>query len=499
MPVHERFAAEAWTAPQRIALVCEGRTLVYGALLARARRVAGRLIAESAAPGRIAILLPNNRVFAAVFLGAGMAGAVPAVLDPKWTEPEIAQALAVVAPSLLVTTPHLASLLSADCEVVTTSGENDEAWRAWLSEPVGAIDARVDDDAALFIGFTSGSTGGPKAYSRSQASWLASFAAAAGEFGAPEGGVLIPGPVAHSLFLFALLETLTAGATATLLANFGAREALAVLASGGIARVHGVPTMYAAITAAAEAEDIVCPAVRTVLTTGAKLSPEVRQRLAVLFPSAKVHEYYGASELSFVATAKAGEGCPVMAVGRPFRGVTVAVRRNDGEAAESGAIGRLYVRSPMLCSGYLQPRDATGFRIENGWATVGDQAWRDDDGFIYLAGREDGMLISGGVNVYPAEVEAVLSAQPEVEEAVVFGLPDAYWGEAVCAAIRWRQDLRLSRDELKLRCCRQLSSAKCPQRFYASQELPYTPSGKVALRQLQAEVQASSPLHEEIR
>ena len=499
MPVHERFAAQAWTAPQRIALVCEGRTLVYGALLARARRVAGRLIAEQAADGRIAILLPNNRVFAAVFLGAGMAGAVPAVLDPKWAQAEIAQALAVVQPTLVVATPQLAPLICADCKIVATGGENDDAWRDWLSGPVAAVDLRVHDDAPLFIGFTSGSTGGPKAYSRSHASWLSSFAAAAAEFGTPQGGVLIPGPVAHSLFLFALLETLTAGATATLLAHFEARETLAALVSGGIARVHGVPTMYAAIAEAAQADNIVCPAVRTVLTTGSKLSPEIRKDLAAVFPSAVVHEYYGASELSFVAVAKDGEGCPETAVGRPFRGVEVTVRRSDGEPAETGEIGRLDVRSPMLCGGYLQPGDATGFRIENGWATVGDQGWRDDAGFLHLAGREGGMLISGGVNVYPAEVEAVLNALPEIEEAVVFGLPDTYWGDAVCAAIRWRPDQRLSRDELKARFSQKLSATKCPQRFFASQVLPHTPSGKVALRQLQAEVQATPPLHEEIR
>ncbi len=153
----------------------------------------------------------------------------------------------------------------------------------------------------------------------------------------------------------------------------------------------------------------------------------------------------------------------------------------------------------MLCGGYLQPGDATGFRIEHGWATVGDQGWRDDAGFLHLAGREGGMLISGGVNVYPAEVEAVLKALPEIEEAVVFGLPDAYWGDAVCAVIRWRPDHRLSRDELKAKFCQRLSAAKCPQRFFASQGLPYTPGGKVALRQLQTEVQATPPLHEEIR
>jgi acyl-CoA synthetase (AMP-forming)/AMP-acid ligase II len=257
--------------------------------------------------------------------------------------------------------------------------------------------------------------------------------------------------------------------------------------------------MYAAMTEAAQAENIVCPAVRTVLTTGSKLSPQIRRDLAALFPSAVVHEYYGASELSFVAVAKDGEGCPETAVGRPFRGVEVTVRRGDGEPAEAGAIGRLDVRSPMLCGGYLQPGDdVTGFRVENGWATVGDQGWRDDAGFLHLAGREGGMLISGGVNVYPAEVEAALNALPEIEEAVVFGLPDAYWGDAVCAVIRWRPDHALSRDELKARVCQRLSAAKCPQRFFASRVLPLTPSGKVALRQLQAEVQASPPLHDEI-
>jgi long-chain acyl-CoA synthetase len=237
--------------------------------------------------------------------------------------------------------------------------------------------------------------------------------------------------------------------------------------------------MYMALCAAAA--DASFPRVRMVLSGGAKLSPALRSRLARMFPQAAVTEYYGASELSFVTVSRGD--CPADSVGRPFHGVRVSLRRDDGSEVSPGEIGRLHVRSTMVCSAALQPQDS-GFRMEDGWATVGDLAWRDENGCIYLAGREGGMMISGGLNVYPAEVEAVLHALPEVAEAAVFGLPDPYWGEKVCAVIRWSGCATLTRAQLRERCSRRLDRRKCPQRFFATDHFAHTESGKIAVAAL---------------
>jgi acyl-CoA synthetase (AMP-forming)/AMP-acid ligase II len=207
-----------------------------------------------------------------------------------------------------------------------------------------------------------------------------------------------------------------------------------------------------------------------------------------MFPKAAITEYYGASELSFVTVSHAD--CPGESVGRPFHGVEVSMRRDDGSEVPPGEIGRLYVRSDMICSGFLRPEDNNRFCAEDGWASVGDLAWRDENGCIFLAGREDGMMISGGLNVYPAEVEAVLQALPEIAEAAVLGLPDPYWGERVCAVIRWADGAALTRGELRERCSRHLDRRKCPQQVFAIDRFACTESGKLALAALRRDLLA---------
>lgn len=498
MAVPERFAAEAWTAPNRLAVVIEGRALSYGALYARARQAAARLAADSAHSQRVGLLLPNGAPFVVLLLAAMMAEKIPVILDPAWSEPELNAALAAAAPGRLFVAPELAARVAGRPDTVVLGHEASDSWLAWMGGPVARLAKGVPEAAPLFIGFTSGSAGRPKAYQRNHASWLASVEAARHEFGAASEGVLIPGPLAYSLSLYALIETLISGGTAHLMAPFRVPQALALLAGGGIRRLHGVPTQCAAIVEAADREGLTFPALTSVLVTGAALAPALRAHLRRIFPAAAVHSYYGASELSFVAVAKDGEPFPATAAGRPFRGVAVSIRREDGAETAVDEVGCLFVRSAFVCDGHLDGGEDTGFRMEDGWATVGDLAFRDAEGYLHLAGRHQGMLISGGRNVYPAEVEAVLARLPAVAEAVVLALPDAYWGDRVCAVIRWREGRRMSREELRSACRQQLAPWKVPQRFFAATEIPITSSGKVALARLRRQLQAMPPPHPEI-
>jgi long-chain acyl-CoA synthetase len=198
--------------------------------------------------------------------------------------------------------------------------------------------------------------------------------------------------------------------------------------------------------------------------------------------------YYGASELSFVSVSHGD--CPAESIGRAFHGVEVSLRADDGSEVSPGEIGRLHVRSDMICSGFLRGEYHHQFSAGDGWATVGDLAWRDKNGCSFLAGREDGMMISGGLNVYPAEVEAVLQALPEIAEAAVLGLPDPYWGERVCAVIRWAGSTILTRGELRERCGRCLDRRKCPQQVFAIDRFARTRSGKIALAALRRDLLA---------
>lgn len=489
MLIADPFLHWAGRNPAKTAVVFGNESVSYAELRARATRVAMRVQAEQQLPTMppCAIMLTHGIDFTTVFLGVTMAGAAAMILDAKGNETALTNILAAHPSALLFIEPAQAGMAPALGAPLRTICVGDGA-PIDLPRPADAlatIPCAASPDAPFYIGHTSGTTGDPKPFIRSHRSWLASLDAAAVEFPVDaDDHVLVPGQPSQSLFLYALVETLSFGATAYLLPRFDAGAVVTALRRRPITRIHGVPTMYAGICeAAAEAR---FPAVGALLSGGAKLAPALRSRLAQVFPHATISEYYGASELSFVTVAQGD--CPADSVGRPFHGVRISIRRDDGSEVSPGEIGRLYVRSAMICTGLLVSSDNSGFRMRDGWATVGDLAWRDGRGRVYLAGREGGMIISGGLNIYPAEVEAVLHELPEVAEAAVFGIPDPYWGEKVCAVMRWTDGATLTRDALRARCRQRLDRRKCPQQYFATERFDYTQSGKIAVAALRNEL-----------
>ena len=474
MPVTDEIIAWAARDPGRPALTIAAARFDYGTLIttaaAIAHELAARVAGRSGSP-RIALLAGDNEPFVPVFLGILLAGATAVILDPKWTAVERERVLAAVTPDLLIADPPIA----AGSVPVVAPGDLAGRRAGTL------LPAAVDDEAPFLVTFTAGTTATPKAVVRSHRSWVISLAATRRAFpvGADEA-VLVAGPLAHSIFLFALVEALAAGAHVRLLPRFDAALALAAIAGGGIRRLTGVPTMYAALAARAAATGARFPSVTTLISAGAKLAPALRADLARVFPAARVVEYYGAAEFSFVAAGSADEGCPAAAVGRPLPGVRVGIRDDAGGEVATGSVGRLWVRSEMLASGYIAGTGRSDFRDADGWATVGDHAWRDADGWIYLAGRDDDMLISGGLNVYPGEVEAVLRTADAVADAVVLGLADPYWGDRIIAVVTRQDGRRPKRVDLLAHCRMHLAAYKCPRQIFVTDALPLTASGKIA-------------------
>ncbi|HEY0836696.1 MAG TPA: AMP-binding protein, partial [Azospirillum sp.] len=415
-----------------------------------------------------------------IFLGTVLGGGTVALLDPKWSAGQRRAALDLVRPAVVFDEP--------------------DAYRAWRdAQPADRPFVAVDPATPFLIGFTSGTTGRPKAFIRTQASWVATLDASRAEFAiGADDGILVPGPLVHGLGLFAAVEGLAAGATVHVLPRFDAAVALEVMAAHALTTLVAVPTMLVALLDEAGRRGLRLPAVRRVVASGAKLAPAVHERLASAFPDASVFEYYGASELSFVSVAPSREGVPFDSVGRAFHGVELDIRTADGGPAPRGAAGQVWVRSAMLSDGYIGPADGVGFRRDGGWATVGDHGWIDAQGWLRLIGREGDMLISGGLNVYPAEVEAVLREHPLVAEAVVLGLPDAYWGDAVAAVLWWRGAERASPEDLRAWCHARLEGYKCPRRVFAARDVPLTGSGKIARAQVRAWAMAGDDALEEL-
>ncbi len=477
--ITDSFCQYANHDPDKVAIVINAHPLAshsqtisrvsYGALYRKVQTIAHvvkSLALDPAIPPRIGLKLANSPEWIACFLGIAMGGGTAVVLDPKWTALQLQQVLQRM---------QLAKLI------------DEHTLAQFIDLPLFRLPYRpvysISDSTPFYIGFTSGTTGYPKAFSRTHGSWVNSFIASAMEFGTCAADhILAPGPLVHGLTLYAAVEGLAVGATVYLLTRFDVQSALYYLQHSPITVLVGVPTLLRALTDGNST--VQYDQVRAVISAGAKLDNATRQSLVKLFPNATLFEYYGASELSFVSVANSRESVPFDSVGRAFYGVELSIRRENGTPASRGEIGWIGVRSAMVCSGYVDTTDATGFQIRNGWATVGDWGWQDNHGYLYLVGREKDMLISGGLNVYPMEIETLLKQLPEIIEVVVLGLKDHYWGDLVCAVIQFRESACLSKAFLQSHCRTYLERYKCPQRFFTVRHFPMTTSGKVARTQL---------------
>ena len=465
----------------------------------------------------VGLLLPNRVEFLEIFLGVALGGGVAIVLDPRWSSSQIHQVLQDYPLNLLFVDatllPKLGELPKAmqivvikpdfsKCGAEQTQsgsvrpGSNFYDYTQWRDRPQATCKPIVSiaENSPFYVGFTSGTTSQAKGVVRSHRSWLNSFSASQLEFGTHMSDrIFIPGSLVHSLSLYAALEGLNAGATVYLLPQFNAKATLECVQTHAITMLVAVPTLLGTIAKIAANRQQIFASLRVVIAGGSTFDPHLRTQLSYVFPQADILSYFGALELSFIALNSSREPIPPQSVGRPFQTVTVSIRRQDGVGeAAIGEVGWIGVKSPMLSLGYFYGSDAVGYRVIDGWATVGDLGWQDANGYLYLVGREQDMLISSGINIYPAEIEAALRNLTEIDEAVVFGLPDADRGQVVVAAIQWT-DQPLTRSELQQRLQATLPQSKCPRYYFSVDRFPRTNSGKIiraALReQILAELQ----------
>lgn len=456
MPFVDRLVGWASGCPERTAVVIDDQRLSFGELYRRALDL--RLPESAAFPaGRmIAVDLGNIVDFVVALTAIIGRGCTAAVLDTAWPAPVRLAVFEQLGP---------VAVLGSGVPGPQESGE------------------LTDGDSAriFYCGFTSGTTRTPKAFIRTVGSWQRSLERSTRHFGtAPGDSVLVPGPLSSSLSLYALAECLFAGATFHGQTAPDTESALDLLAHGGITQLVAVPSQLRMLTSRAGAG---WPSVRTVISGGAKLTDEDALAIRHLAPNAAVHEYYGASELSFVAARQAAPGNEPQLVGAAFPGVKLRIGSlTDDGPAPAGQRGLIWVRSDMACSGYLIGDDGLSFRRDGDWATVGDIGWLDDEGQLHVAGRTSDMIITGGFNVYPHEIEDVLHTHGL--DAVVVGVPDRLRGTAITAVIRNEGPPGQTAGALRGLCAGELAPFKVPRRFYWLQEWPLQHGGKISRPEL---------------
>jgi long-chain acyl-CoA synthetase len=432
---------------------------------------------------KIAILSTNRIEFVEVFIGAVYAGYVPVLLDPKWNPSEVNSVIRQCQPSMIFCEQDLADIISGEhsrIQKLTFSDEQAGGYERWLTsiEPEILVERT---NPTLFLGFTSGTTGIPKGYMRSHLSWLRSFEATNAAFRLDKmEHVSAPGPFVHSLSLFALVQTLSSGATFHILQEFDATEVLTLCSTVPDMILFVVPTMIDSLLQLTEPG---LTSIQALISSGGTWSKMSKQRCRQLFAGAKLYEYYGSSEASYISYRDVTGEEKSDSLGRPFDGVEISIRDENFQEVPAGTLGQLYVRSDMVFIGYYQSPEETEGVFRDGWLRTGDYMHIDRDDYLYLAGRSQNMIKTGGLKVFPEEVEAVLQRLPHVQEVMVFGTPHERWGEQVTAIIQWHGEQRLTLEEVKRYCMAHLASYKTPKELVNVEAFMYTNSGKVA-RQL---------------
>lgn len=449
----------------------------FGALVESTRRWAEGWSAASV-DGRwdAAVIAPQTGAFLAVLTGLNLAGWAVGVIDAAWTAAERDAAIRQLDPAVIVRPGGAgdgATVAMEDRRHQHPDGEWDVEFRVPRS---GAAPPSPTPDGVFYIGFTSGSSGRPKAFARTHGSWWAGFTGLDQRVSiGPADVVSTPGPISSSHFLFGALHALHRGARVDLRAIPPGRPWAGESAPDAI---YVVPSL---LTRMLDAADPAIPGPRYLMCSGARLEPDVVAGVAATWPTTVLVEYYGASELSFVSFRRSGDGTPDGSVGRPFPGAVVTIRDEHDEPVGPGTPGRVFVSGPHVFAGYRGsvPESAAHRSADGAW-TVGDIGYSDENGYLYVSGRGSSLIITGGLNVHPEEVEGTLGTLTAVAEVAVVGAPDPRWGEAVVAVIHPEPGAKLRRAELRAAVADRLAPAKRPRRYcQADGPLPRLRTGKL--------------------
>ncbi|MFZ0158499.1 MAG: long-chain fatty acid--CoA ligase [Kineosporiaceae bacterium] len=475
------------------ALRLDEHVLTYAQLDAAAARLATLVRAAGVQPGdRIGLMMPNVPAFAVIAYGVLRAGGVVVPMNPLLKAREVAYYLTDSGARLMFVWHGMAAQAQdgaahagAVCQVVTP-GEFEASLAATV--PAADLVERADDDAAVIL-YTSGTTGQPKGAELTHAGLHLNQEIVARTLARLTTDDVVMGclPLFHVFGLTAGLNaTLAAGACMTLIPRFTPEKALEVIARDRVTVFEGVPTMYAAMLhAAGQGVTFDASSLRLCVSGGSAMPVEVMSAFEKVF-GCIVLEGYGLSETSPVASfnhpdreRKPGT------IGTPIEGVEMRLVDDAGQEVAPGGVGEIQIRGHNVMKGYWGRPEATAAAINaEGWFSTGDLAQVDDEGYYTIVDRKKDLIIRGGYNVYPREIEEVLYEHPAVAEAAVVGIPHATLGEEIGAAVSLRPGAVATPEELLEFVKERVAAYKYPREVWLMEELPKSSTGKILRREV---------------
>ena len=485
------------------AIVFRGERIAAEVFDDRVARAAAVLQGAGVAPGDVVALMMRNRPDTlALMLAVRRLGAQWCPVNWHFKTDEVAYILAdsgarvfVVDDELLATLPGL-SLAGLQAWVVPAAGVNSEEGRADLASWPAACAAAAPSQApplaprgAMF--YTSGTTGRPKGIRRAPATpeQAASGLAVLRHVLGFEPGMkaLVSAPMYHSAPNSFAIAAAQEGAELHIEERFDAERTLQLIAERRLTHAYLVPTMYVRLLRlpAEVRARYDLGSMRFVSSTGSPCPPEVK-RAMIAWWGPVIFEAYGSSELGYMTRLSSEEALRKPgAAGRPLPGVQLAILDDDGQPLPQGQAGSIYVHQPAYADFSYIGNDAARQRMERGGLkTLGDVGYLDEDGFLFIVDRAADMVISGGVNIYPAEIEAALLGMPGVVDCAVFGIPDAEFGESLLAAIQPEPGADLSAQAVRAYLKPRLADYKLPRQVTLHEQLPREDTGKVFKRKL---------------
>lgn len=485
VPAALREAARRF--PHRTAVkIMGGEEVDYRSLAERVERLACWLAGRGAGRGdRIMARADNGLLHFYVYLAAARLGAAAVPVGSGLSGEAVEYLASDCRPVLGFADEEGAeALVAAGVETVTEGGPQ---YRRALAAEIVPLPEPLPSDDALII-YTSGTTGHPKGVrlSHDAITHNASLAAASQEFHRHEV-YLTSTPLYHASAGLRVFTMVQGGHTHLVLPRFAAADWLEAAQAERAASAIVVPTQIKRILDDPSYDPRRLAAMRLLVYGAAPSAHSLLLRMREELPCGLYHGY-GLTEACTVVTALtaadhravAGPDDPrLVSCGRPIPGAEAVVRRPDGERAEPGEVGEITVRSRKVMSGYWGNPEETAAAFRDGWLLTGDLASADEDGYLTIVGRSREVIISGGANVYPAQVERVIAAHPGVEEAAVFGVEDAEWGETPAAAIKLRPGARLTAEEVQDLVAGRLERRARPRRVVFVDEFPRTPAGKI--------------------
>lgn len=492
--VGEALARRAAEFPAKPALFWRNEQLTFAEVDRRATALACHLQNTGVRKSdRVGLFLPNSIAFALAYYATQRAGATTVVFDSRLRGRELERVLADSQLSLLIAHRDLYSEVekarAGELPAWLVQGEGERSFERRLEPAARELSQpklAPDDDAVIL--YTSGTTGEPKGVVLSYVN-LAQFPRCMEEvYGLDANtvwGCILPmSHISGPIYLNAIAAH---GSSMVIFDQFNPLSWLEGIEKHGITIFHGVPTVFQLLLGTPSFSNYDTRSVKLVAMMGTTVPVSLMRAFKAAVPHATVVQGYGLTETSPMVTitdaARADE--KMASIGKAVPAVEIRLVDDGGNDVPEGEPGEIITRGPHVMKGYFRNPAATAEQIRDGWLYTGDIGRRDREGYYYHLGRKDDMIITGGLNVYPAEVENLLCEHPDVQEAVAFALPDEKRGNALAAAVVPRPGREIEEKALLAYLRRNLASFKVPQRIIVRESLPRTSSGKV-IRDAQA-------------